>query len=474
MRGNSRIFIVLSALLVTACLAQLGRVFLLRFEYGDVYAPYSTYRSDPMGIRAFYEALRALPGMEARRQLTPLEVVDLPPDATLLIAGAADSPDPKTVIEKIEKFVTGGGRLVIAFNTRATFQTWVDSLDEKADGKPRRSRAKRDEEETGGPDESGGAGDPQDHKPGENLHHPKKQDVAEGEGEGEDSTEGEHKRGKSRLRKMTNIKERWGFSFKKAREAEPQEGEEAEAGAKKETEPLWQTVGRMEAPAALPEKIAWKSPWYFSRLADHWKTWYAWTKDDQACPVIIERTWEKGSILLCADSYFLSNEAMTVDRHPTLLAAVVGPHPLILADETHLGTQNSQSIGALLRKYRLTLFMASLALLALVCVWKNATTLVPRRSEDVSRERLEIQQGKDAFSGLANLVRRGAPPAELAAACFSAWQQDFGRAARYAHLDEASIRTALAQPGPPAQYQALYHLIHQPRPAQDPARKEDS
>lgn len=473
MRGNNRLWIALSALLATACLAQLGRVFLLRFEYGDVYAPYSTYRSDPMGMRAFYEALRALPGMEARRQLTPLEVVELPPDAALLAAGAADSPDPKAVIEKLEKFVTGGGRLVIAFNTRATFQTWVDSLDEEAGGRQKRSRAKRDDEDTGGPDAPGGSGGPKDGQPGENVRHPKEHEGAEGEGE--DSAEGERKKGKKRrTQEMVNIKERWGFSFKKAKEDDPQEGEKSEAEAKNEAKALWQTVGRVDASAALPEKIAWKSPWYFSRLANHWKTWYAWMKDDQACPVIVERTWGKGSILLCADSYFLSNEAMTVDRHPTLLAAVVGPHRLILADETHLGTQNSASIGALLRKYRLTLFMASLALLALLCVWKNATTLVPRRSEDVSRERLEIQQGKDAFSGLANLVRRGAPPAELAAACFSAWRQDFGRSARYAHLDEASARAALAQPGPAAQYQALYHLIHQPRPVVDPARKEDS
>ena len=32
-----------------------------RFEAGDVYPPYSSYRSDPLGSRAFYEGLDLLP-----------------------------------------------------------------------------------------------------------------------------------------------------------------------------------------------------------------------------------------------------------------------------------------------------------------------------------------------------------------------------------------------------------------------------
>ncbi len=480
MRGSNRILIVFSVLLAAACLAQLGRVFLLRFEYGDVYSPYSTYRADPMGMRALYEAVAALPGISIERQITPLEVVELPADATLLIAGADDSPDPKSVIEKIEKFVASGGRLVIAFNTRASFQTWVESLDEKVSGEPEEpkknadqsERLERDEKEAGDTGGIGGPADPQSDKERRRSH---KLEVAEGEGEGESSAEGEAKKARERRRVETvNIKDRWGFSFKKAPEATRKMTEDSNTKIQEEGEAPWEAVGRTDSSAPLPEKIAWKSPWYFSRLDSHWKTWYAWTQDGEACPVVVERSWEKGSILLCADSYCLSNEAMTVNRYPTLLSAVLGPHRRILANETHLGVQTSQSIGTLLRKYRLTLFMVSLALLALLGIWKNATTLVPRRSEDVSRERLEIQQGRDAFSGLSNLVRRGAPRAELAAACFAAWRQDFGRNPRYAHIDEESIRTALAQPDLAAQYEALHQLIHQPHPIQDPARKEDS
>ena len=32
-------------------------IMLLRYERGDLYPPYSTLRTDPLGARAFYEAL---------------------------------------------------------------------------------------------------------------------------------------------------------------------------------------------------------------------------------------------------------------------------------------------------------------------------------------------------------------------------------------------------------------------------------
>ena len=36
------------------------RLFQLRFEAGDVYPPYSSYRADPLGTRALYQSLENL------------------------------------------------------------------------------------------------------------------------------------------------------------------------------------------------------------------------------------------------------------------------------------------------------------------------------------------------------------------------------------------------------------------------------
>ena len=40
------------------------RLFEFRFEAGDVYPPYSSLRSDPLGAMALYESLEKIPGTD--------------------------------------------------------------------------------------------------------------------------------------------------------------------------------------------------------------------------------------------------------------------------------------------------------------------------------------------------------------------------------------------------------------------------
>ncbi|MDD3293771.1 MAG: hypothetical protein PHG20_03695, partial [Geobacteraceae bacterium] len=67
MRADGRMFTALLLLLLCAFGAGVYLLLHNRFERGDVYPPFSTFRSDPDGTRAFYLALGRLPGMEARR-----------------------------------------------------------------------------------------------------------------------------------------------------------------------------------------------------------------------------------------------------------------------------------------------------------------------------------------------------------------------------------------------------------------------
>ena len=61
-------FPILVLLGCTAAFAfGLVQLFQLRFEVGDVYPPYSSLRSDPLGAMAFYESLEKLPGVSVRR-----------------------------------------------------------------------------------------------------------------------------------------------------------------------------------------------------------------------------------------------------------------------------------------------------------------------------------------------------------------------------------------------------------------------
>ena len=63
--------------LTVALLFALGLVqlFRWRFEIGDVYPPYSSLRTDPMGTRALFESFQAVGGISVARNYQPLERV---------------------------------------------------------------------------------------------------------------------------------------------------------------------------------------------------------------------------------------------------------------------------------------------------------------------------------------------------------------------------------------------------------------
>ena len=65
---------VIAALLIAAAgLAAIALLFELRFAAGDVYARYSSLRSDPVGVRALYESLARLPELSVERSFVPME-----------------------------------------------------------------------------------------------------------------------------------------------------------------------------------------------------------------------------------------------------------------------------------------------------------------------------------------------------------------------------------------------------------------
>src|SRR2546421_6818153 len=83
---------------------------------GDVYPPYSSLRSDPLGAKALFESLSELPQLTVTRlykSRTPLTL-----GATLLVLGensAAMAVAPKIALDEYGKLLEHGGRIVIAF-----------------------------------------------------------------------------------------------------------------------------------------------------------------------------------------------------------------------------------------------------------------------------------------------------------------------------------------------------------------------
>jgi hypothetical protein len=168
----------------------------------------------------------------------------------------------------------------------------------------------------------------------------------------------------------------------------------------------------------FPSTISWYSALCFTPDDPSWKTLY--TRD--GFPVIIERKYGKGSIVMCSDSYFISNEAMKKERHAGLLAWLAGNSNTAIFDETHLGISKKPGLATLIRKYGLMPFIASLAVLALLFIWRNVASLIPR---DADTGTLDVDWGKNSASALVNLYKRNIKPSDLMSVCVDEHKRSF-------------------------------------------------
>lgn len=116
---RDKLFFTIFMVIITALfLYGVITLLIMRFQVGDVYPPYSSYRSDPLGTKAFYEALNLLPGVEAVRNVEPLTKQRGLAEGTTFFLGMNTFDfslmDPATV-QAIEDALNKGGRIIITF-----------------------------------------------------------------------------------------------------------------------------------------------------------------------------------------------------------------------------------------------------------------------------------------------------------------------------------------------------------------------
>jgi hypothetical protein len=345
------ILLVITALFVYG----VTELLIFRFQKGDVYPAYSSYRSDPKGTKAFYEGLGLLPGVETVRNVEPLQNISGLSEATLFLFGLQGTHFftlPIASVKAMEDAALGGGRIVLSFVP-------TDAKPAPPSSKQRESKAV-----------------PQESEKEEKIEEEELYD-----------------------KEYEDLSKRWSVK------GEFSASEEKEAS--------------LSAPEKdLPAKLAWYSTLAFDLGDDAWRTLY--TRAGK--PVLIERSFGKGSIVLSSDSFFLSNEAMKSKRSPQLLSWLCGGHRRIIFDETHLGVSMSPGVVTLLRKYGLAPFFISLIVLALLALWKQSARFVPGYEDDAEPA---VDAGKDASTGYTNLLRRNIPPEELLPACLEEWKRSF-------------------------------------------------
>ena len=192
-----------------------------------------------------------------------------------------------------------------------------------------------------------------------------------------------------------------------------------------------ETTGRTSDGKAIPRDSAL----YFI-AGPEWKTL------GQRDSAIVERNLGGGTVALVADSFFLSNEGLRQARDAALISRVIGASRRIVFDENHFGVVETGSVTKLMRKYRLEGAVAMLALVAVLFLWRNASSFLPPRETQSSGP----VAGRDSLEGLSALLRRGVPEKDLMNTCFAEWNKTAPRESRAARVEEEISRAGKHDP----------------------------
>jgi hypothetical protein len=340
----------------------------LRFERGDSYPPYSSLRADPLGSKALFESLDSL--VPTRRHLQSLSKLGEGRDTTLLWLGAdaSDTRFEREDYKRFDAFVRTGGRLIFAFHPVARKPLPNPFL-------------------TRGTTRGGRGGTPTNVPPVSS---------------------------RQELEDLPGIPMERHWDFALAHEELPKD-------ELRHPVPVSALLLATNETPALPATLATHTTLFFEQLSPDWRIIYARATGTNEQPVLVERRFGRGSIVLAADSYPFSNEAMLKDREAALLAWFLGGKGNVVFDETHLGVSQSPGIATLARKYRLHGLFAGLLILAALFIWKNAASFMPPHDEQLAHERGGIIEGKDSAAGFVNLLRRSISPADLLKVCLEQW-----------------------------------------------------
>lgn len=412
--------------------AGLARLFHLRFATGGVYPPYSTLRADPLGARAFHDSLAEL-GLPAVRSYRPAP--ELPAaGATLFLLGA--SPHgvrwaPRELAEALEGAAAAGGRVVLCL--RGGWET----------GSPR----PRGEAEP--------AGDQREEDPGEAAPEPSEETTPETPGDAPAEHPERPEAPWSLRARLVSLGDRWGLSL----DATPLPSRPAPARRAEGAEGLPEDF-------SLPPELPWYSPVWLKDLDDAWRVIYA----VEGRPVVAERDFGSGTLVVASDAYLTSNEALWRERQPAFLAWLAGSGSPMVFAEAHLGVVEAPGVAALARRLGLQGGLPALAALFLLVAWRRGSPLGGAWPEAPAPA--ASAGGRDAAEGLENLLRRSIPREQLLAACHREWERTGAPRGPAGDGARRRLREALAEASegedPTETYRRLCRALarrHRPTPS---------
>lgn len=401
-----------------------------RFSSGEVYQPYSTLRTDPLGAKALYEALDRLPEVSCTRHFRSLAKLDGAGDKMLIclhVTPSAFYDGAELDGEGVLKFVAAGGRALITLDgQKSDWQIVKDAAEKRRDeNRDRRIEeqkkldAKKDpsvekKDTSRRQDSQEDASPDQDKKEGQsNKKEEQKQKSAK---------EVRQERQKKLFSPPKSLGETLGIAIqqknfvmtaKGALQLEPEPAFTLPATAL----PSWYTRTALQF---TDEKLGSSDDQKQSEDDSSEASTSRWEilaryKDDV---MLAQRRFGAGTVILASDSYFTSNEALFKEPAAAFLTWLIKGASTIIFDESHLGSNENPGVMALARRYHLHgLFFGGLLLFGLF-VWKSSVSLVPSQDEKGDQETVA---GQGAAAGLVSMLRRGVPLPQLLRRGLDAW-----------------------------------------------------
>lgn len=379
---NKRLF-ALFFILAVFFLFGVFRLFMLRFERGDIYPAYSSLRSDALGTKVFYESLRNHPSVSVNRNYHPFSMPNLKTKTTFLYLGAKIYKQDlyyKKTLDLFEQIAASEGRVVISFSPEKTTS--------RSEGHHLKTENRNDGDES------------VSNKKNNREASPKKEETTGGKGcVNRDSCN-------IRIYRSKYITKDWGFQFGY---------EESHLGLGNA-----HPVQGLQTDTQLPP-VSWHTTLYFKELSKDWRVVYT----QNSHPVIIEKDLGKGTIVLSSDSYFFSNEAMQKERVPKLLTWFIGENSDLVFDESHFGIRKNLGIADLARGYRLHWLFFGIVLFGGLFAWKNSAFFVPPPDDNTFSDMNSLTYSRDHTEGLISILRRNIKKRDILSICVAQWEKSF-------------------------------------------------
>ncbi len=393
MIGHKQITVVAGLAAIMLFGYGISRLFMLRFQAGDIYPPYSSLRADPLGTKALYDSFNKCAGISVTRNYQSLDNIDLDPKTTLMFLGdtVAYSPNsdtiPANIAAKLSKFIRSGGRLVITLLPRNEdiheyFKKGYKDASKDSETPEKTDKSVNQKSNDQNKAKTDGSKD-------KTVNRQRRQ-----------SSDDEESDAIGHIMFFTNWMQT-AFAVSSNQDT---------------------TVALLDAnmkDSGLPAGISCYTTLCFTNISPDWKVIYQINGN----PVMIERQVGNGSVLLSTPTFFVSNEGLRKERHPALLARIIGDHKTIVFDETHHNIFDSPGILSLCKKYNLRWVGFALLAMAILFIWQNTVSMVPVYGGIAERKVVEVAKGKDSASGLVNILRRNIPAGSLLDVCLAEWKK---------------------------------------------------